>query len=93
MQKRLDAIETSLRARAEDGPTGAAAVYQSIDHGSTYIVDGRESVWISAWGSDPPEIREDKLARWRNGEDIPGAPTDVFDRESAEVHVLVWGKE
>jgi hypothetical protein len=46
MQKRLDAIETTLRARNEQGPTGVAALYESIDRGTICTVDGRE------WGVD-----------------------------------------
>ena len=91
MQKRLDAIETTLRARNEEGPMGVAAVYESPRRGySSYFANGREWVWISAWAGDPPEIREDKLARWRDGEDVPGAPTDVIDRKSAEVRITAW---
>ncbi len=47
-------------------------------------------VAILKWGNDPKEVREDKLARWRAGEDIEGAPTDVVDRENADVRLVVF---
>lgn len=45
------------------------------------------AVLISAWGSDPEDVREDKLARWRAGENIAGAPDDA-DRESFVIMIV-----
>ena len=49
----------------------------------------RPFVLISEWAHDPEAVRTDKLARWRAGEDIEGAPTDVVDRENADVALIV----
>lgn len=46
-------------------------------------------VVILDWANDPEETGEDKLARWRAGEDIEGAPTDIEDRENADVILIV----
>ena len=49
----------------------------------------KECVLIGQWGDDPEDVREDKLARWRAGEDIEGAPANIEDRENAHVILIV----
>ena len=41
------------------------------------------------WARDPEETRAAKLARWRAGDDIEGAPSDIEDRENAIVW-MIW---
>ena len=47
-------------------------------------------VAIHEWGHDSEEVRESKLARWRAGEDIEGAPSDIEDRDNAQVWMVVF---
>ena len=48
-----------------------------------------ELAFISAWAKDPEDVREAKLVRWRAGEDVEGAPTDIKDRTNARVIMFV----
>ena len=47
-------------------------------------------VAIHEWGHDSEEVRESELARWRAGENIEGAPSDIEDRENAKVWMVVF---
>jgi len=49
-------------------------------------------VVIDTWSGDSEEEHESKLARWRAGEDIEGAPTDIEDRENATIWIVQFGK-
>ena len=49
----------------------------------------RRFVLINDWFDDSHDEIDDKLARWRNGEDVPGAPSDVVDRAEAEAMIIV----
>jgi hypothetical protein len=50
----------------------------------------REVVYIKDWFRDSHEDVDEKLARWLKGEDVPGARSDVAERENALV-VIVQG--
>src|SRR5688572_8303919 len=50
----------------------------------------QEVVHITAWFKDSHEEVDEKLARWRRGEDVAGARSDVADRENAFV-IIVQG--
>jgi hypothetical protein len=49
-----------------------------------------EFALILGWFDDSHEAIDEKLARWRSGEDIPGAPNDIVDRTNARV-MIVFG--
>jgi hypothetical protein len=41
------------------------------------------------WFSDSHEEVDEKYARWENGEDVPGAPNHIVDRQNANVLIVV----
>jgi hypothetical protein len=49
----------------------------------------RETVVILDSYEVSDEERADKIARWRAGENFPGMPSDVRDRENADVRTIV----
>jgi hypothetical protein len=52
------------------------------------LAPATHTVLITDWSRDSKEVREDKLARWRAGEDVPGAP-NIADRENAHAILIV----